>query len=320
LQLAKKILLTTCLSLFFLAGCSTQPLVTSINSAQAAPKTVQTAKSIPAVDSPAPLPAAPVRYFFAGDTMFGRGISQIINTPEEKTKLKNQILEITKNAPLIVNLEGVIKDKCPPPRGIYDLCTTEADASEYIKDLNIIAVSIANNHQLDFGEEGLKNMKLFLRELGVKVLDRGDWFEFPEFYLAAFTDVDNYGKRYYANLEESDLATLDFMPTDKPRFVSLHWGIEYKIEPAERENEVQNLFWQKNIELIIGHHSHRAGNLACEENHCVAFSLGNFVFDQNFSNSSGKLLQIDFFPDGPYVLKLIDLPNYFAQFYPFRGT
>lgn len=312
----RKTLLTTCLSLLLLTGCYVQPLESSVSSA----RPTVSATPTPVADSPAHLPAAPVRYFFAGDTMFGRGISQIINTPEEKALLKSRILEITKNAPLIVNLEGVVKDKCPPPRGIYDLCTTEADASEYIKDLNIIAVSIANNHQLDFGEEGLKNMKLFLRGLGIKVLDRGDWFEFPEFYLAAFTDVDNYGKRYYANLEEADLAPLDFMPADKPRFVSLHWGIEYKTEAMEREVELLKMFLQKNIELIIGHHSHRAGDLVCKENHCVVFSLGNFVFDQNFSNSSGKLLQIDFFPDGPYVLKLIDLPNYFAQFYPFRGT
>ena len=83
-----------------------------------------------------------------------------------------------------------------------------------------------------------------------------------------------------ALLRLPDLQCLDTVSRDKPLFAFLHWGQEYATEPGPREEALISVLQGKGVELIMGCHSHRAGPFRCRQPTCVAFSLGNFIFDQ----------------------------------------
>jgi poly-gamma-glutamate synthesis protein (capsule biosynthesis protein) len=62
--------------------------------------------------------------------------------------------------------------------------------------------------------------------------------------------------------------------------VSMHWGYEYEtsIDPAQRD--AARALLEAGADLVIGHHPHVVQPFEIHDNGCVAYSLGNFAFDQ----------------------------------------
>jgi poly-gamma-glutamate capsule biosynthesis protein CapA/YwtB (metallophosphatase superfamily) len=129
------------------------------------------------------------------------------------------------------------------------------------------------------------------------------------FRLAAFTDVDNRQQPKAPQLREKDLEGLNRVNPDKPLFALVHWGQEFANAPTPREQLVATRLADKGVELIIGSHSHRASPLTGSKNFCQVFSLGNFIFDQRRAGVSGALLEVIFFPQGSYFLRLHTIGN-----------
>ena len=262
------------------------------------------------VYSPQLLPLdIPNRYFFAGDTFFGRFGARLLSDPGNRRKLVEKVLRITGGAPLLVNLEGVVMDNCPDGLGPYDLCMETEPALNLLRDLNIRMVSLANNHSHDFGPDGYTQMKRLLKRSGATILENGKTAQSPDFDLLALTDVDNHGPRHYAALTEADLAAIPKARPHRPLFAFIHWGREYTAAAGVREQQIAALLEERGVELIIGSHSHRAGHLVCVRSSCRVFSLGNFFFDQSKKDVSGALLEVIFFRQGTYFLRLHDLGN-----------
>jgi len=114
-------------------------------------------------------------------------------------------------------------------------------------------------------------------------------------------------------LRDADLNRLDGLKPDKPRFVFLHWGEEFRAAPGPREQALAARLAAKGFELIIGSHPHRAGPLTGNRKQCLAFSLGNFIFDQSRPEVSGALLEVMFYPQGTYFLRLHPLGNLYRE-------
>ena len=91
--------------------------------------------------------------------------------------------------------------------------------------------------------------------------------------------------------------------------VFLHWGQEFAHRPGPREEALAGLLEEMGAAVIIGCHSHRAGALTGTMKSCRAFSLGNFLFDQDREDVSGTVLEADFFPQGTYFLKVHPIKN-----------
>ena len=104
----------------------------------------------------------------------------------------------------------------------------------------------------------------------------------------------------------------DASQPDKPCFAFLHWGEEFTRTPGPREQAIASRLAAKGVELIIGSHPHRAGVLTGDRRQCLAFSLGNFIFDQRRPEVSGALLEVIFYPQGTYFLRLHPLGNLYA--------
>jgi poly-gamma-glutamate synthesis protein (capsule biosynthesis protein) len=252
-------------------------------------------------------------YFFGGDTFCGRQVAARLAIPESREALQRQVLRITQGQPLILNLEGVLQEKCPEAPGPYTLCMESSLALPLLSGLRVRAVSLANNHSFDLGEDAYRAMRGHLAEQGLACLENRRVLDLGAFYLAGFTDVDNQSAEKIARLTRQDLEGLDGIKRDKPLFALIHWGREFADAAGPREQALAALLEEKGVEVVIGCHSHRAGHLEATLKSCRIFSLGNFLFDQDSPRVSGVLLEAVFFPQGTYFLKVHPLNNLFTS-------
>jgi AmmeMemoRadiSam system protein B len=264
--------------------------------------------------SPENLPISGVqRFFFAGDTFFGRFLAVKLARRPWRDSLVNRVRQLTGGAPLIVNLEGVMMAECPANSGPFKLCMAARLSLDVLKDLNVVAVSLANNHSHDFGDPACRTMQHLLAEAGIIVLENRTVKDLGPFRLAAFTDLDNRQEPVRALLGDADLNRLDGLQPYKPCFAFLHWGVEFRAAPGPREQALAARLAGRGVELIIGSHPHRAGVLTGDRQQCLAFSLGNFIFDQSRPGVSGALLEVIFYPQGTYFLRLHPLGNLYGE-------
>ncbi|MGP8050323.1 MAG: AmmeMemoRadiSam system protein B [Desulfobaccales bacterium] len=252
-------------------------------------------------------------YFFGGDTFCGRQVAARLATQASREALVKQIVKITGGQPLILNLEGVLQEKCPEAPGPYTLCMESSLALPLLSGLHVRAVSLANNHSFDLGEDAYRAMRRLLADSGFACLENRRVLDLGAFYLAGFSDVDNQSAEKTARLTRQDLEGLDGLQRDKPLFALIHWGREFADAAGPRERALAALLEEKGVEVVIGCHSHRAGRLEGTRRSCRIFSLGNFLFDQESPRVSGVLLEAVFFPQGTYFLKVHPLNNLFTS-------
>jgi AmmeMemoRadiSam system protein B len=253
------------------------------------------------------------RFCFAGDTFFGRYLAGKLARRPWRDSLVARVKQLTGGAPLIVNLEGVILPECPANPGLLKLCMAARPALDILKDLNVVAVSLANNHRGDFGDLACRTMQRLLQDAGITVLENHTVKDLGPFRLAALTDLDNGQEPFRALLTDADLRRLEATPRDKPYFAFLHWGEEFRGTPGPREEAIASRLAARGVEVVIGSHPHRAGGLSGDRRQCLAFSLGNFIFDQRRPEVSGALLEVIFYPQGTYFLRLHPLGNLYEE-------
>jgi hypothetical protein len=156
-------------------------------------------------------------------------------------------------------------------------------------------------------------MQHLLQDAGIIWLENRTIKDLGPFRLAALTDLDNRQEPLRALLGDADLPRFDGLKPDKPRFAFLHWGEEFRAAPGPREQALAARLAERGVELIIGSHPHRAGALTGDRKQCLAFSLGNFIFDQRRPGVSGALLEVMFYPQGTYFLRLHPLGNLYGE-------
>ena len=78
--------------------------------------------------------------------------------------------------------------------------------------------------------------------------------------------------------------------------VMVHWGIEYVADPSPRQREAAAVAVAAGASLVIGNHPHWVQAVEEFDDGAVAYALGNFVFDQNWSvaTTQGMVLEVGF--------------------------
>jgi poly-gamma-glutamate synthesis protein (capsule biosynthesis protein) len=262
----------------------------------------------------APDPPAAETYCFAGDTFFGRYVLKLLSHAEVSARLRAELQTRLAGCPLIVNLEGVTVAQMPSNLGPLTLAMPEDLTLAWLKSLNVVAVSVANNHAKDLGEEALATMVATLRKNDIKVLQHGDIVDLGRFRLVALTDIDNNAKPIENRVSETDLQAIGHSDALPPLVAFLHWGREYQSAPDERQIALAKDLRRNGVSLVVGAHPHRAFprlEAPAGGNAAIAYSLGNFLFDQFSDRASGSILEVRFFPQGTFFARLVPMPNFY---------
>ena len=78
--------------------------------------------------------------------------------------------------------------------------------------------------------------------------------------------------------------------------VSIHAGVEYTRKPTQEQVDFAHLAIDSGADVVIGHHPHWIQTIEIYKNKPIFYSLGNFVFDQEWSldTKEGLIVQLTF--------------------------
>lgn len=174
-----------------------------------------------------------------------------------------------------------------------------------IKEAGIDLVTLAHNHALDNGEEGLKATQDYLESVGIqtvgkyaeKAQDRIKIIEEKGVRIAVLSYTYDNGKTgvniYSEEQASSDLAyaneNADFT------IVLMHWGDVYKEEPNSTQKAQAQFLVNNGADIIIGAHPSVVEPMEILKNKegqdcLVAYSLGDFTSDFSYENSNLELV------------------------------
>jgi poly-gamma-glutamate capsule biosynthesis protein CapA/YwtB (metallophosphatase superfamily) len=269
-------------------------------------------------------PGALVSLVAVGDVMLGRGVGSLIaaNSPSYPFLLTR---EYTGQADVaFANLECPLTSRGGPQGAIA--FRARPQVAEGLSYAGFDVLSLANNHSDDYGEVGLLDTLDRLEEQGIAYLGAGR--DQDEAHSAVVMEVQglriaflayNHIEPRYAVTEEDIGGPIWLEPGvlyeqvrqahDQADFVavSFHWGTEYIPVPDDFQREVARRAIEAGADLVLGHHPHVIGGVAFLDEGFVAYSLGNFVFDQPWSveTKQGLMLHILIDADGLKQVRLI---------------
>jgi len=152
-------------------------------------------------------------------------------------------------------------------------------------------LGLANNHSMDGGEDGLRETAVRLRQFGLVPLGNPqneplqpemrtvNGLTFAFFALNAIPDPALPAHPF--TLSPAHLQAIAAAKAQADAvIVSVHWGLEYETRPSPAQEQIAQALVQAGADLVVGHHPHVAQPLALAGAGLIAYSLGNFVFDQ----------------------------------------
>lgn len=214
----------------------------------------------------------------AGDVMLGRGVASALDGDWEAAFAGVRpwlaAADLT-----FANLESPLT-AVPGGTGEsqYDL-VAPLEAVGALRVAGFDVVSLANNHALDAGEAGLVQTVAVLEQSGIAGLGDGETYRLSPVGLtflalddsAALLDVDLASREVAAAAQRADVV-----------IVSIHWGGEYQAAPAPRQRAIAQALAEAGTSLIVGHGPHILQRVEWVKETLVAYSLGNFLFDQSY--------------------------------------
>lgn len=213
---------------------------------------------------------------FVGDVMLGRGVAQALNGDWEAAfvDVRPWLVEADLT---FANLESPLTT-APQSVAGYDLrASPESVAALCAAGFDV--VSLANNHALNAGQAGLRETVDTLHAAGISALPGWqagglvDWS--PAYQFLAFDD-----SVAPLDLEAATEAVAAAAERPGSVVISIHWGGEYQAAPGPRQQAVARALAEAGAGIIVGHGPHVLQRVEWEGETLVAYSLGNFLFDQ----------------------------------------
>lgn len=197
--------------------------------------------------------------------------------------------------------------------------TFRADYSTalYLNELGVDAAILANNHVLDFGQEGLADTLDTLKNVGVASVGAGRNIEeasHPVYFIVndikiaivAATQIERNenpntigatetsggtfrcwtGDLIYQKIAEAK-ANSDFV------IVCVHWGTEKESSPDGYQLNQGPLLAAAGADLIVGDHPHVLQGFTYFDNTPCIYSMGNFWFNSSTLDTGMLLVNLD---------------------------
>ena len=231
---------------------------------------------------------------------------------------KNVSSEISASDIAIGNLESPFNDK-----GKYFVenslvFNADPKSIEGLKYAGFDILSLANNHTLDQGIKGLDFTIQYLIDNGIiptgainsknevklpTIEKNGLIFGFLSYSYAGLNDggppAGEAGKtvsKYVNNFNDLDKLKQDILSmkghTADIVIISMHAGIEYTRMPSPAQIAFAHAAIDAGADLVIGHHPHWIQPVERYNDKWIFYSLGNFVFDQMWSQDTREGLTV----------------------------
>lgn len=229
-----------------------------------------------------PTRAPGVTLALLGDIMLGRGIATAGTPPADVMGALAPDLESADLA--LANLESPLTNAPVQTPSDYVLCAPPSQ-EQILAAAGMDLLSLANNHRLDCGVEGLEDTRAILLSAGIQPLGPEPRVVYRQVRstLLAFIALDDASSP--APLTSAAQAIAGARDSGAVVIVTVHWGSEYQPVPNLRQRAIADALIEAGAALVWGHHPHvlqPVERVACDlPRGCpVLYSLGNAVFDQ----------------------------------------
>ena len=200
----------------------------------------------------------------------------------------------------------------------------EKEALEGVKDAGFDVLNLANNHFSNQGREGMNTTFDVLAGNDIGYFGAGTNFtaarqaqikEVKNFKVAflGYTDPgvlpsDSAATNSTPGVAVMDVeqAKLDIAAAKSQAdiiIVSMHAGYEYPPNPNKRQIEFAYAAIDAGADVVLGHHPHVVQAIEDYKGKKIFYSLGNFVFDQAWSNETKQGLVVRLTFDGKDLSK-----------------
>lgn len=239
----------------------------------------------------------------------------VINSPYNAAKMIDQklVLLFEQSDYNIVNLEAPVTDlKRKALKYGPNLKANRESTLNVLKSLRVDAVTLANNHMLDYGEQGVADTLQFFREKNIATVGVG-------------MNISEASKTLYINTKEGKIAIINFAENEysaatakKAGFnpinvidnayqiqearqladfviIIIHGGHEYYNLPSPRMQKQYRFYAEQGADLVVAHHSHCISGNEVHKGVPIYYSLGNFLFTMNSAQANwynGLILEV----------------------------
>jgi len=244
---------------------------------------------------------------FGGDAMLGRLVAETMQTQGPDYPLE-AVADVFRSADLgVVNLECAVTSnpaRWAGPKAFY--FRADPTAAPALARAGIGAVSVANNHALDFGREGLVEMLELLAHEGIATFGAGrnraeatrpalvpagdlsvgfigftdhpaefaaDEYRAGVAYLDVLGDPEGSLVEAVRALERSQASGADLT------IVSLHWGPNFDGEPQPELVRFAHGLIDAGADMIFGHSAHELMGIEVYRGHPILYGAGDLVDD-----------------------------------------
>ena len=216
----------------------------------------------------------------------------------------------------LINLENPVTTVTGHKDNQY-IFRMDPDNLEMLTLAGIEAVNIANNHTMDFWENGLQETRDNLDEYGIIWSDShyGATFTTENGIVIGMVGLDN-------DTNASDVSGIISELRDEGAAIviaSCHFGAEGVYEPTDRQRKIaHSLIDDYGVDIVVGTHPHRLQPIEKYNDHYIFYSLSNFCFGGNYSLSDpdSVIIQCDFLMDADGS----SCVDYRLRVYPYSQT
>ena len=148
-----------------------------------------------------------------------------------------------------------------------------------LKDGSIEGVTLANNHSMDYLDQGFKDTGAVLNEAGIP------WAYFEKSFIVEIKGlkIGFLGYKGWEYESRSDKLLKDQMRAMREQGVSFiianyHWGDQSSYVPNALQKRMAHYAVDNGVDLVIGHHPHVLQGMEIYKDKPILYSLGNFCF------------------------------------------
>lgn len=267
-----------------------------------------------------------------GDIMMGGAALQTIQErgcdyPFDSTRAVLQVADLA-----VANLEAPFTTRGSPFAKTFTFRVPPAWAVA-LRNAGFDVLNLANNHTMDYGQEGLFDTMAVLDSLGLlhcgagaddsaaaapavpavagkTVAFLGFSTTFPEEFWATRGRAGTcfpFQQRMERAIRQSR-AQADHV------VVSFHWGAELATMPKDYQRLLAHKAIDLGAELVLGHHAHVLQGMEIYRGRLIAYGLGNFVFGSRSESSRESIILKVYFDDkGPVLARAIPVSVFYRE-------
>lgn len=253
-----------------------------------------------------------------GDVMLGRSVNSRLTRTRDYEWPFRYIGDVFRAADLAyINLESPLTSDCGLTDTGMRLCGDIKNIASLV-GAGIDIASLANNHALDYGNSGLKEThdSLLSNDIQASGVGQVIYKEVNglKFAFVSFNDVGSLGgvdsaadKIIKERLSKAR-STANFV------IATFHWGREYEGSPTLRQINLAHQTVELGADLVVGTHPHWIQTKETYKGVPIYYSLGNTIFDQEWSEPTKTGLVLKVYIQDSVISKIDELVLYSSNY------